>query len=132
MTFWQSKTKIRRTDQLFSQYIRQRDGECVYKVKCYGHQDIKELHCSHFHGRARESTRFDPENCDSACRTCHAFVHTADGIRWLEQFKKKQLGERNFNLLTLRANTPSKRDDTIMLLYVKQLLKDLKTPVTEA
>lgn len=123
MSFWQAKTKIRRTDKLFSEYIRKRDGECQYKVKCYGHQEFKDLHCSHFHGRGRESTRFDPENCDAACRSCHAFVHTGEGTIWLREFKKKQLGERGYDLLTLRANTPTKRDDVMTLLYIKELTK---------
>lgn len=124
--FWQSKTKIRYTDRLFSSFIRRRDGDCVYKIRCHGHIPYEELTCSHYKGRGKESTRFDPLNCDSACRPCHAWIQdTAEGKKWLEQFKINQLGQPVHDLLILRYNTPQKRDDGLDLLYVKQLLKEL-------
>lgn len=125
--FWQSKTKIRRTDTLFSEYVRKRDKECQFKVKCYGHQDIKQLHCCHFFGRARESTRFDPENALAGCASCHLYVDsTAEGKQFFAELQLARLGEKRLGLLTLRANTPTKRDDKLMLLYVKDLLKEFE------
>ena len=119
---WQSKTTIRRTDRQFSTYIRMRDGRCVYKIKCYGEpRNWKELDCSHYHGRGKESVRFDTDNCDAACKSCHNFVHTADGMIWLDEWKEKQLGKKGFELLLLRANTTKKRDDFIDTLAIKML-----------
>lgn len=123
MSFWQAKTKIRPADKLFSEYIRKRDKDCRYRVKCFGHQDFKELHCSHYHGRRKESVRFDPENCDAACRACHAYVH--EHPDWLDEWKLNQLGEQRFNALTLRANMPGKKDDQMTIIALKQLLKTL-------
>lgn len=125
MTFWNSKITIRKTDRLFSLYIRKRDGRCVYAVKCSGHpRDIKELDCSHYHGRRKESVRFDPENCDAACKACHLFVHTAEGQKWLDEWKENKLGIQRFNLLNFRANMTRKRDDELDLFYIKSLTQE--------
>lgn len=119
----------RLTDQYFSKYIRLRDGECVFKAKCpryrgRDHWEINELQCCHFYSRGKESTRFDLQNCDAGCGQCHHFIdHTAEGKIWYREFKLKQLGQRDFDLLMLRANTPGKRDDKLTLIYVKELIK---------
>ena len=123
MSFWQAKTKINSLDKLFSEYVRRRDGECQYRVKCYGKQEWKTLHNSHYFGRAKKSVRYNPENCDAACPACHMFVH--ENPKWLDEWKEKQLGTQRFALLTLRANTPSKIDETMMKIVVKQMLKNL-------
>ena len=70
--------------------------------------------------------RFDPENCDFACRKCHNFVETAEGAKVLEEWKKKQLGLQRYNMLLVRANATGKRDDYTTRVVVKQMLKDLK------
>lgn len=125
MSHWQSKTKIRRSDTLFSQYIRKRDKECVYKFKCFGHQDFKDLTCSHYIKRRHESVRFDPENCDAACRPCHQWVEdTVEGKDALRFFKIKQLAWKH-NALLVRAHQYKKRDDKMDLLIAKELLKTL-------
>ena len=127
MSFWQAKTKLRPADKEFSQYIRRRDGECVFKIKCNGglrdEEYLKTLTCSHFKGRRKESTRFDPENCDTACRKCHLYLE--EHKEEYEAWKLSQLGER-FNLLILRSNQKGHKDDLITRLYIKELMKDLK------
>jgi hypothetical protein len=126
MSFWQAKTVIRPSDRLFSEFIRKRDGDCKYRAKCNGGWDYKELHCSHFYGRGRESVRFDPENADASCRACHHYVgDTEEGRKWLKEWKLAQLGQRAYDLLMLRANTPGKRDDVLAKMYCRQLLKEL-------
>lgn len=84
-----------------------------------------DLDCSHYHGRGKESVRFDPENADAACRACHNYVATAEGQQWLDAWKLRQLGEQRYNLLLLRANTPAKRDDVLTKMYLKQLINEL-------
>lgn len=123
---WQSKMVVRRTDKLFSEFIRRRDGVCQYRTQCYGEpRNWKELDCSHYHGRGKESVRFDPQNADGICKKCHHYVHTAEGQQWLDVWKENQLGERDFNLLLLRANTPQKRDDVMDNLNIRILLDGL-------
>jgi hypothetical protein len=127
MSFWQAKTKIRPTDTKFSRLIRARDNwHCVYKFKCIGSIDYQDnpgaLTCSHYHKRRKESVRFDPLNCDSACRLCHAWVEdTMEGMIALNQWKLTQLGKREYDLLFIRANTYQARDDKLVALYLKNL-----------
>lgn len=125
MSFW--KTTLRTSDRYFSEYIRRRDGVCVYATShCKNWESWKDLTCSHFIKRRYESVRFDPENCDAACRSCHMWVEdTVEGKKWLEQFKLEQLGENRLNLLLFRKQQLTKRDDVMMTLYAKQLLKSL-------
>lgn len=124
--------KIRKADILFSKFIRLRDGECMFKQKCQAfrgrdHWNFEELQCCHFHSRGKESVRFDEQNCDSGCGKCHHWIdQTEEGKRWFKEFKLRQLGQRDLDLLTLRSNTPSKRDDVMTVLYVKELLKELE------
>lgn len=133
MSFWQAKTKLRRSDILFSQYIRRRDGwKCTYRVKCLAagninYEDNKgALTNSHYQKRRHESTRFDPLNCDAACRACHQWVEdTAEGKEWLKQWKTNQLGEREHTLLLVRAQTYQEKDEKMAILYCRQLLKEL-------
>lgn len=121
MTWQQTKMKRRNTDILWTKYIKLRDkGICQYNFKCFRNEGSD---VSHFHGRRKESVRFDDENSDLACRVCHNFVHTAEGARRLEEWKREQLGDRRFNLLLLRANLPEKRDDYLTKLRIQELLK---------
>lgn len=121
------KIKIRKSDRLFSEYIRRRDGHCVYRFKCLGQPiDWKELQCSHWQKRRHEGTRFDPNNCDAVCAACHNYVeNTVEGKRALDDFKLRQLGEKEHNLVILRRHTYKKRDDKLDELYCKELLKTL-------
>ena len=125
MGFYSSKITIRKSDKLFSEYIRKRDGRCTYAVRCLPGRpwDLKELQCSHYHGRRKESVRFDPRNADAACAACHQYVH--DNPSWLDAFKRVQLGQAQFDALLIAANTPGKRDDVMDALYCKGLLKSL-------
>lgn len=129
MSFWQSKTTIRPADKVFSEYIRRRDNHCVYATpRCKNWTTWRDLTCSHFIKRRYNSVRYDPDNCDAACRSCHRWVEdTYEGAAWLEQFKRTQLGERRYAGLFLRKQQTVKRDDTIALAYAKQLLKTLET-----
>lgn len=127
MSFWQSKTTIRPADRYFSEYIRRRDNRCIYATPhCKNWSNWKNLTCSHFIKRRYESVRYDPDNCDAACRSCHRWVEdTAEGAQWLDDFKRRQLGEQRYNLLFFRKQQVTKRDDAMMALYAKQLLKDV-------
>jgi hypothetical protein len=98
----------------------------MYQIRCFGYQEYKQLDCSHYRSRRHESTRFDPQNADAACRKCHNWVgETAEGKVWFEMFKRKQLGEQGYNLLMLRSETYKKRDDVMDKLYIRALLKEV-------
>lgn len=121
------RIKVDKADQTFSQYIRKRDKKCM---RCHSPVQFNEKglpvshQASHFFGRGKESTRFDPENCDALCMACH--------IRWggtdredYRNFKISQLGEEGFKKLLLRSNTLTKKDRKLSYLISKKLLDSL-------
>ena len=131
MSHWQSKMVLRPTDLKFSWWVRVRDGACVFRIKCNGanayqgesqEEYLKRLTNSHFEGRRKESTRFDPENCDTACRSCHEYLETHKDF--YREWKLEQLGAKRYNALIIRANTIKKRDDAMDKIIIKQLLKE--------
>lgn len=123
MSFY--KIKIRTEDKEMSWYVRTRDKRCV---RCQSFVQFNDegkpiSHTnSHFWGRGSEGTRFDPLNCDTLCIPCHQ--------RWggtyrdeYKDFKKKQLGEREYIRLEVRAHTYCKKDPKLQRMYVRELLK---------
>lgn len=118
------KIKIDKADREHSTYIRTRDGwKCVRCHRQFQDGD-QGLHCSHFYSRGHESTRFDDKNCDSICFGCHAYFH-----REPEQhraWKIKQIGQREFDLLTLRTYQYHKKDRKLESLIAKDKLLKLK------
>ena len=127
-SFWQAKTKIRPCDKLFSEYIRRRDQVCQIGLRCGGsHKEWKELHCAHYHGRRKESVRFDPDNALALCPADHLWVDsTVEGKNYFDAFMEKRLGTSRYAMLELRANTPGKKDDEMTKLYLKSMLTSLQ------
>lgn len=121
------RMKLDRADVLMSKWVRWRDGwRCVRCLKQYPMGKAQGLDCSHYYGRRNESVRFDPQNLDALCSfPCH-HKWGGDDRREYEDFKRKQLGEKAFNALTIRAHTAQKKDRKLSLLYVKQLIKELE------
>ena len=111
------KVRIDALDQLFSKFIRLRDKYCQ---RCGG---FHSLQCSHFHGRAKKSVRYDEDNACALCFGCHLYfgAHPLEHV----EFFKARLGERAFDLLTLRANMPGKPDRDLITLYLKDQLAKL-------
>ncbi len=122
---WNFKVKIRPNDKKFSEYIKKRDkGLCQYNFRCL--RQTEGTDCSHFQKRRKESVRYDPLNADLSCRKCHFFIENdPSGQKTLEQWKFKQLGEKEYKNLMVRANTIGKRDDFMTKLYLTELIKTL-------
>jgi 5-methylcytosine-specific restriction endonuclease McrA len=116
------KIRIRRADTLFSLYLRKKRGYICEKCARF-FAGGKGLTVSHFHGRRKESVRFDEENCDILCIRCHQYFesHKTEYEAW----KSERLGARTFNLLTLRANATKKKDDKLQCMILKELMKEL-------
>ena len=120
------RIKIRKSDQVFSRYIRTRDNwKCQRCYKKYQEGD-QGLHNSHFFGRACEATRFLGSNCDSLCFGCHQYFGANPAM--YTEWKVKQMGEKQFDKLTVIAKTVrKKRDDKLDLILAQALLKELET-----
>lgn len=63
---------MKRSDKLFSKFIRDRDGGCVAVgdagVTCAGY-----LQCAHIISRSYKSIRVDPDNAVALCAAHHTF-----------------------------------------------------------
>ena len=123
---WRS-IKLDKADIAFSLYIRLRDGKCVYCGKL-GTPDkegrcIKGLDTSHFWGRRRESVRYDPQNADTLCRYHHQYFGSNPGE--YAEWKLAQLGQKEYDLLQMRAETYKKKDRKMSYLSIKALLQEL-------
>ena len=114
------KIKLRRADTLFSLYLRKKRGyRCEY---CGGFwPEGKGLTLSHFWTRAKESVRFDEEKTDILCVNDHRYFeeHKTEYHEW----KRNRMGKKAFDLLMLRAHTYRKKDDTPILMWLKQEMK---------
>ena len=119
------KIKLDKADIVFSQYVRLRDRECK---RCHSRVRLNAKglpvshNASHFHGRGKESTRYDPSNVDCLCFPCHSLWGGDERVEY-ERFKRKQLGEKGFRDLGIRARTYCKKDRKLALIYSKRLLK---------
>jgi len=122
------KIKLRVTDRLFTQIVR-----IIYNFTCQKcgrvyleDGDLHNLGVSHYYGRSRESTRFDPENITLLCNLpCHQRWGGEERADYT-QYMISRLGQAGFDLLTVRANTYQKRDDVLMTMYLKQEIKKLE------
>ena len=120
--------KLDKADVTFSKYIRTRDKWKCQRCKTQYESPTMGLHNSHYFGRGKESTRFDPENCDALCFKCHIEWGSANREEY-RRFKINQLGEKKFRDLEIRAETLIKKDRKVSYLIATQLLKELETRI---
>lgn len=114
--------KIDLADKLFSLWVRTRDE---WKCKRCGGQYFppsRALHCSHFQGRAKENTRFDPNNADSLDYGCHQYFtsHPAEHYTWQVATK----GQGMVDALVLASHLYKKKDRKLEAIYWKAKLKE--------
>lgn len=114
------KVKIDAADRAFSLYIRTRDGwRCQRCLKQYKPPTMA-LHCSHFQGRGKEATRFEPLNADALCYGCHQYFTSHPGEHYTWQVERK--GQKAIDLIVLASNTYKKKDRKAELIYWRQQL----------
>ena len=121
------KIRIYPEDAIFSKYVRTRDKWICQRCGAQHEEGSQGLHCSHFWGRGKWTTRFDDDNCSSICFGCHNYFHAnpEEHRKW----KLKQLGEKRFKNLMIRANMIGKKDHKLALIIAKKLLEEeLKKP----
>lgn len=114
--------KLDAADRLFSLYIRTRDNwTCQRCYKKYT-PPTQALHCSHFVGRGKEATRFEPLNADALCYGCHRYftAQPAEHKEW--QIQRK--GERTIDRIILQSHSYKKKDRKAEAMYWRQKLKE--------
>ncbi|MEK6883144.1 MAG: recombination protein NinG [Nanoarchaeota archaeon] len=120
------KVRIDKADLLFSRWIRIRDKQCI---RCSSAVEINDMgmpvthQASHYYGRSREATRFEPNNVDTLCMSCHR-IWGSDDREAYREFKLRQLGKKRFNSLMLQANTYKKRDRKFEIIKWRLALKE--------
>ena len=94
--------KITPADSWFSKCVRARANWCC--ERCHKQYDASStgLHNSHYHGRGNWSVRFDKENCEALCYSCHMYV-TANPHEHHKRCLQK-LGGGSYDLLNERKN----------------------------
>lgn len=115
--------KIRPSDRAFSLYIRTRDNWTCQRCGGQYTPPTSALHCSHFMGRGKENTRFDPENADALCYGCHRYFTAHPALHYEWQVDRK--GQRAVDLIKFRSGQYKKRQDKDELLIWKAALEDL-------
>ena len=116
------KVRLDPADIAFSQWIRTRDNWTCQRCGMSYTPPTNSLQCSHFQGRRKEGTRFEPLNCDALCAGCHSYfgANPAEHYKW--QVNRK--GQRVVDQIVLQSNTYHKKDRKLELLYWKQRLID--------
>ena len=122
---------MRQADRVFSDYIRNRDGwKCRHCKKDFK-EKTGQLHNSHFWGRSRMGTRFDPKNCIALCFFCHYWKFEKEKQGDYRKLMIEWLGQDEYDLLEQRANTITQKRDAIkgFMFWIEPHLKTMTTPV---
>ena len=128
---------IKRTmaDKLFSEIIRTRDNwtcqRCNKSIDQFSSRARQGLHCSHFIGRSRYTTRFDERNCVALCYGCHRFF-TSNPLEHHE-WQVKRLGTDMIVDLHAQSNMRPGDDGLPRKAYYnsKEHIKDLRERLEE-
>ena len=100
--------KIDKADRVFSLYIRTRDNWTCRRCGKRYTPPTNALHCSHFKGRGKEGTRFEPSNADALCYGCHRYFTAQPDEHYAWQVEQK--GQDVVDRIILQANTYKKKD----------------------
>jgi hypothetical protein len=120
------KLKLDPADKVFSQYIRLRDKKCkrCHSPVQFNAQGLPISHqASHFQGRGKENTRFDPSNVDTLCGGCHQYFTANPGEHYEWQVQEK--GQQKVDQIILASNMYLKKDRLSQKIYWTQRLKEL-------
>tara|TARA_Y100000310_G_scaffold23392_1_gene22369 strand:- start:1448 stop:1834 length:387 start_codon:yes stop_codon:yes gene_type:complete len=121
------KTKLRVTDKLFTQLTRFRFNytcqKCGRKYIESNTASLRNLGVSHYYGRSREMTRYDPDNVTLLCNLpCHRRWEGEERGDYTE-YMIERLGQKSFEDLQVRSRTYKKRDDKTTEAELKAKLR---------
>lgn len=115
--------KIDTADKAFSLYIRTRDNWTCQRCGKQYTPPTNALHCSHFMGRGKEGTRFEPMNCDALCYGCHQYFTSHPALHTEWQIERK--GQEMVDKLKLQAHLYKRKDRKTEVLIWRQALADI-------
>lgn len=108
-------------DNLWRELVKKNaDGKCE---RCG--REGKYLNCHHIFSRSRKSVRWDESNGCLLCAGCHSLRNDSAHKSPLEfsDWIRARRGEKWYQDLRIRANTPQKPDYEALNLYLKTKLK---------
>ena len=117
------KLKIFPSDSIWSKYIRTRDNWTCQRCDKKYVPPTSALHCSHFWSRGAWSVRFDEKNCQALCYGCHSYL--GGNPQEHREFILDKLGQKEFDALQTRRNTPLKSGQKKYLLS-KEFRKEVE------
>ena len=117
------KLKLFPSDVIWSKYIRTRDNWTCQRCGTKYHPPTSALHCSHFWSRGNWSVRFDFFNCQALCYGCHSYL--GGNPQEHREFILNKLGQKEFDALQKRRNTPLKSGQKKYLLS-KEFRKEVQ------
>ena len=62
---------LTKADNEFSKWLREQRSYTCENCGIYHEPPTRLIQNSHYIGRSHKATRFDPDNCDVLCATCH-------------------------------------------------------------
>jgi len=110
---------MRTADNLFSKYIRLRDGVCQ---KC---GTTEKLQCSHVKSRANKPVRYNDDNAMALCFRCHFYWWHKDPLAASEWMKDKWPGRYERICKVIQDNNGKKVDYDAVKLELHDKLKQL-------
>jgi len=116
--------KIRSADKWFSLCIRERVAWFCERCGRDTPQDKRMgLHCSHYHGRGKWSTRFNSDNCEALCYGCH--MHLTANPHKHQQRQLLKLGDGLYDILNekaqdLKFGRTVKRDQKLVAKHYRE------------
>lgn len=116
------KVKIDVADKYFSLWVRYRDNWTCQRCGHKYEPPTSALHCSHFKGRGKENTRFDPDNVDALCYGCHRYFTAQPDEHYHWQVERK--GQELVDEILLRSNAYKKKDRKAEAQIWKTRLED--------
>lgn len=121
------RIKLDAADIWFSKFVRLLAMECrrCHSVVSLNDKGDPITHqASHFQGRAKEATRYDPENVDCLCGGCHQYftANPFEHVEWQISVKGKNV----VDAIVLRSNGYKKKDRKLEAMIWKKAYEDLK------
>lgn len=118
---WCRKHAVKKADELFSRYVRLRDGRCQV---CSGSEvPCDALECSHLLGRSKWPTRYDPTNAVAAHHSCHASM-TVEPELW-RRWCRNRLGDEAWGALVLKSEKGTRPDIGWVITELRERLKGM-------
>jgi len=103
---------LKRADTEFSQWLRSKFDYTCEMCGFYEPAPTQRIQCSHYIGRSNKATRYDPDNCDVLCATCH---HKMEDLKQYDyrDWKINKMGEEAHTALRQKGNTSLGEKDSI-------------------